>query len=104
MFLHGVMKMKILARDKKGTLSSPFQRGGGYFLLRGEGSTNFGQEGDAPLTPCPPVLKVFACQLLRELSLSLVPLIVTSSFSETSTVAIKLYLRPQMSDLDNFWT
>ena len=35
-------------------------------------STNFGQEGDAPLTPCPPVLKVFACQLLRELSLSLV--------------------------------
>ena len=51
MFLLGVMKMKIFARDKKGTLSSPFQRGGGYFLLRGEGSTNFGQEGDAPLTP-----------------------------------------------------
>ena len=52
MFLLGVMKMNILARDKKGTLSSQFQRGGGYFLLRGEGSTNFDQEGDAPpLTP-----------------------------------------------------
>ena len=106
MFLHGVMKLKILARDKKGTLSSPFQRGGGYFLLRGEGSTNFDQEGEAPpLLPCPPVLKVFACQLLRELSLSLI--LLNSDFQffrKTSTVAIKLYLWPQMSDLDNFWT
>ena len=63
------------------------------------------RRGMPPLTPCPPVLKVFACQLLRELSLSLI--LLNSDFQffrKTSTVAIKLYLWPQMSDLDDFWT